>query len=398
MNTPIFYGERGEPPYFAGRNEELKRLDERLQNTLRGGPKSAKEGLMLIAGVPGVGKTQLALEFARRAEAEHGKRLKTLRVGTNRLRDTVGLFRAIGAKQGDAKAFDKAAGLAPLRTGRQGGVPGVLQIGGTKDVHRHIPGLETMLAGTADRSVWRKHALLIVVDEVQNADADALENLRVLHEGDHGCPIFPIVAGLQHSRDVLASGGISRTTGMRLDILTPGETRVAIAKGLTALDIAIGDDATEALARGSMRFPQHVHGHIAAAREVFKERGEVATEESIAEALRRGAEARARYYEERLDAMQDSPRLYPLVARMAAENLDVVTRSKALIDVDEDVLNDAIKHGVLTKHVGKLSVGVPSFRSYIEDEARSCGFDVPPRPSPTLPRELGAGAKERCRP
>ena len=174
MNTPIFYGERGEPPYFAGRKEELKRLDERLQNTLRGGPKSAKEGLTLITGVPGVGKTQLAQEFARRAEAEHGKRLKTLRLGTNRLRDTVGLFRAIGAKQGDAKAFDKAAGLAPLRTGRQGSVPGVLQIGGTKDIHRHIPGLETMLASTVDRSVWRKHALLIVVDEVQNADADAL--------------------------------------------------------------------------------------------------------------------------------------------------------------------------------------------------------------------------------
>ena len=104
MNTPIFYGERGEPPYFAGRKEELKRLDERLQNTLRGGPKSAKEGLMLITGVPGVGKTQLALEFATRAEAKHGKRLKTLCVGTDRLGDTVGLFRAIGAELGDAKA------------------------------------------------------------------------------------------------------------------------------------------------------------------------------------------------------------------------------------------------------------------------------------------------------
>ena len=389
MNTPIFYGERGEPPYFAGRKEELKRLDERLQNTLRGGPKSAKEGLMLITGVPGVGKTQLALEFATRAEAKHGKRLKTLCVGTDRLGDTVGLFRAIGAELGDAKAFDKAAGLAPLRTGRQGGVPGVLQIGGTKDIHRHIPRLETMLACTADRSTWKKRALLIVVDEVQNAEAEALRNLRVLHEGDHGRPIFPIAVGLQDSRYVLGSGGMSRTTGMRLEILTLQETRDAIAKGLAALDIAIGDNATEALARGSMCFPQHVHGHIAAAREVFKERGEVAGEESIAEALHRGAEARTRYYDERLDAMQDSPRLYPLVARMAAENLDMVTRSEALIDVGEDVLDDAIKHGVLTKHRGKLSVGIPSFRSYMEEEARSCGFDVPRRPSPKQTRGLG---------
>ena len=246
-----------------------------------------------------------------------------------------------------------------------------------------------MLACTADRSTWKKRALLIVVDEVQNAEAEALRNLRVLHEGDHGCPIFPIAVGLQDSRYVLGSGGMSSTTGMRLEILTLQETRDAIAKGLAALDIAIGDNATEALARGSMCFPQHIHGHIAAAREVFKERGEVAGEESIAEALHRGAEARTRYYDERLDAMQDSPRLYPLVARMAAENLDMVTRSEALIDVGEDVLDDAIKHGVLTKHRGKLSVGIPSFRSYMEEEARSCGFDVPRRPSPKQTRGLG---------
>lgn len=55
--------QRGRPPHFAGRTEELAALNKRLDDLCETGDPS--EGMSLVVGVPGVGKTQLAL---RRSE------------------------------------------------------------------------------------------------------------------------------------------------------------------------------------------------------------------------------------------------------------------------------------------------------------------------------------------
>ena len=64
--TDIF--ERGRPLYFAGRHAEMSRLARYLRALRSTG--DATMGMVLIDGVKGIGKTQLALEFARRQCAE----------------------------------------------------------------------------------------------------------------------------------------------------------------------------------------------------------------------------------------------------------------------------------------------------------------------------------------
>ena len=54
------HGERGPPPHFAGRDAELAAMRRRLDITLRE-PGAAMNGLLLITGIPGIGKTHLAV-------------------------------------------------------------------------------------------------------------------------------------------------------------------------------------------------------------------------------------------------------------------------------------------------------------------------------------------------
>ena len=58
---------RDELPYFAGRAEELSRLDRRLDRLCRTGDPTG--GMSLIVGVPGVGKSLLGRKFAERSTA-----------------------------------------------------------------------------------------------------------------------------------------------------------------------------------------------------------------------------------------------------------------------------------------------------------------------------------------
>ena len=50
--------ERGPPPHFAGRRRELAAMVRRLDMVRELG--SARSGIALVTGVPGVGKTQFA--------------------------------------------------------------------------------------------------------------------------------------------------------------------------------------------------------------------------------------------------------------------------------------------------------------------------------------------------
>ena len=60
MDVP---GEREPPLYFAGRQDELDALGSKLHRLCATGDPSG--GLQLTVGVLGIGKTQLAMEFAK---------------------------------------------------------------------------------------------------------------------------------------------------------------------------------------------------------------------------------------------------------------------------------------------------------------------------------------------
>ena len=109
-------------------------------------------------------------------------------------------------------------------------------------------------------------------------DPRGLAALRVLHEGDHGCPILIVGIGLQHTPTVLAgtsdTPGISRLAQIiHLRPLPDDDALDAIKGNMQALGHGIPEACAEALSKASQGFPQHIHGYLAAALQAIDEHG-----------------------------------------------------------------------------------------------------------------------------
>lgn len=377
----MLHDERGPPPHFAGRRDELAALRHRLDITLRERD-AAVNGVLLISGIPGIGKTHLASHFVQQ-KVQSGK-VEALALGANGLASAEGLLVLIGRAMGAEGEFVRAAGIDDRVIGVRASVAGIVSGGVTVDAPR--PSLEFfhMLRATKDLPAWRDKALVLVADEVQNVDSRSAGQLQVLHEGQHGCPILTIAAGLQHSESVLSRNGISRMSHRRLGLLTEDETVEAVYQGLTNLGVGVSEETAEQLSAASMRFPQHVHGNIEAAYQVHKTRGEVDSTEAVAEALRRGRQARDRYYEDRISATgMGAYTFYPLAEHLTNERQTDITRANAEAVIGEDAVDAAVHHGVLTmgEH-GLLSFGIPSFHTHMIRKATAYRERLA-RPAPT---------------
>ena len=82
--------------------------------------------------------------------------------------------------------------------------------------------------------------------------------------------------------------------------------------------------------------------------------------------MRMGRESRVEYYIGRMGAMGRADRLYPLVERMAAEDVDAVAFATAEALVGDETVNAAVQRGVMTEGEDSvLSFGIPSFRNYL---------------------------------
>ena len=109
--------ERQAPLYFAGRKDELDALNVELNALCATG--KAPGGLRLVTGVPGVGKTQLAVKYTDRVARTkvNGVDVHTLILEPNDLKDETSLFRSICDGLGEAAAGDRVAqaAIAALR-------------------------------------------------------------------------------------------------------------------------------------------------------------------------------------------------------------------------------------------------------------------------------------------
>ena len=165
--------DRSRPLHFAGRKAELAALDVHLAEIRRG----ERCGIALIDGIPGVGKTQLLHEFAKRTR-EKDSSVATVDLQTNDLNDPAAeIFESIVAPLLDGKAIPKAAAQS---------------------------GLGNMLRRSDDR-LWKKKALLVTIDEVHNISPAGRSVLSMLHRGSHGRPIMVVAAGLTSSMKVLSA-------------------------------------------------------------------------------------------------------------------------------------------------------------------------------------------------
>ena len=369
MNTPLPIPEqyeRGPPSHFAGRKPELEAMQGRLDAVLAD-PKAAMMGMLLLTGVPGIGKTFLLEHFAARAEGN--KRVRVLKLNPTHLTSAEGLLVQMDEALGKKDKFVKAAGIDGKITGVRAGVPGVSG-GVTLDAHRPSLEFAHRLQATSGHKVWRDKVLLVTIDEIQNMDSRSTDQVGTLHFGQHGCPIVVVAAGLQHSRAVLGDMKISRMTHRRLSLLSDEESSQAIYHGLRNLGVDVTEDTAERLAQASMRFPQHIQMHIDAARRVHNEGRDVNGSDAIADVLSMGRIARMDYYEGRLAAMKRGDELFPLVDHMTQRNIDAITQTEAKSIVDGEVLSEAVQHGVLSQSANKsLFFGISSFRSYMIQQA-----------------------------
>ena len=379
-------GDRDPLPHFAGRTEEMTELGERLEDVLLG---NTTGGIQLITGVPGVGKSQLGRMFATAARDRGNIRCEWVDVAT--VGSDVGLFLTIAeALDRDEEGREVAEINAKLTVRGQ-----------AAERAQHTSAFPRLLAALkraiTKEGAWSDgEALVLLIDELQTIRPQAMENLHVLHLGDHGCPIMVVGIGLQHTQTVLAhpadgSPGISRTSPpIVLGSLSPDEAREAIRENVAAIaGEDLSDDCVAKLAAASHGFPQHIHAYVAGALEVIRKQGHCREGPSLEEALRRGHARRTSYYLDRIAStgMNDPiGAIGHIVAKLDERGADAMLIDDAIAAFDgtkhdgEAVVEAAIARGVLARNRdGTVGFGIPSFQTFMLEKLRE--------------REAGAVAK-----
>ena len=373
---PSFASARLPPPHFAGRKDELTLLNQGLERLLQTADPSG--GIVLITGLPGAGKTQLARKFAEDATERH-RGVAGCFVGTSVLESPVDLLLDMARPLGATDAARRAADVDTRKIGSGLGITSAFRRSRTVEHVRHTSSLETLLRASKDAGMWRRcAALALVVDELQTISPEGMRALRVLHEGNHGCPIYLLGVGLQHTPFVLANPGgqdaISRPNEpMRLGCLSDVEAVEAVAQGLAKQGHDVPAESAVALAEASQGFPQHVHGYLAGALAAIGERGHLNDDAALHAALVAGHRHRDAYYDLTADKMApDRSVIHPVVRLMRDRRTLVLTRRDAAAAVSEAgldgdaVVQQAIEHGVLALERGEVSFGIPSFHAHMQ--------------------------------
>ena len=383
-------GDRSRSLHFAGRRTELAALHARLEYVVR--EQDPEDGLVLIDGIQGIGKTGLLREFARQAASGEG------RFGETEVVHLPLVAEELGGRPGDL--------AAALLNSMPSAVPKDIQ-GARREVSRAFawikrtvkrgPGFELrvqadlplnqLLRESKALGWWDGMALLLTIDEVQNIDGNGRRNLATLHEGKHGCPILVLCAGLQHSRQVLQdplpttdgrpSPTISRFSTLTLDMLSHEDSIEALRQSvLKAGHGSMPADLAERIAGVCMGFPQHLHGYVQASVRALRDWDTLEAHDARQRVMAQGDDARRAYYEGRLASFSPDEgialcqiaaiacgregRIPWRVAAAATEAADTGTTGRQL-------LTAAIQKGVVSLAEGStdLVFPIPSLMNYL---------------------------------
>ena len=335
--------------------------------------------MSLIAGVPGIGKTHLGMQFAEQATRHpRPRQISRVKLNTQTLKaQDVVVFMNLMAALGSEKIGRKAADLGDKTTSLGASVVGI-GARATRDSVRDSNDLTTLLQKSLKAGAWDGKALVVTIDELQKVSQEGIETLCVLHEGDHGCPMLVVGIGLQYTPQVLGNPG--KTVGIprlaqliKLGPLSSSEAQLAIERNLLALaGCEAPKPCVESLAAASYGFPQHLHGYLAGTVAAIAKHGCLEEGEPLTDALAAGDRARIDYYNTRLGMLPDQDAMLAVVDAMLTLNRNSLRMREAIQALDDAshdgaaTVREAVAHGVLAvDDEGALSFGIPSFRSHM---------------------------------
>ena len=258
--------------FFVGRTDIIAAVERLCAEALvchaRG---AALEGATrLVQGAPGVGKTSLLSELARRWGAGPGARPVAVFVDFHELADERIVAEVIAEAVGPGTEREYRLTRSHAASVRAG-VPGVASGSGTRS--RSIAPAPPSFRDLQRRfppDFW-KRPVCLMVDEVQKTKPAAEAVLNALHQGRPGLPIVPLLVGLGDSQDVLQGRiGISRLSSgavHSIGALAPEEACEAVERMLAAYRVdrsGCGIDWPARLADCSDCWPQHLHNAMRA--------------------------------------------------------------------------------------------------------------------------------------
>ena len=397
-------GDRRRALFFVGREREIAAVEKICARALEATSAGERfEGATrLVQGAPGAGKTSLLAELARR----WGDRALGVG-GQDPLGPPAGTPLPVMLEWGSLHSGEEVAQailrvLAPkreeacrrTRTGDASGFLGLLGLraGARAGSSTAPPALSIEeLAHALPPAEWTRPVCLMV-DEIQQAEPEARDVLSRLHQGNHGLPIVPLLAGLGSSQDVL-QGRVGLT---RLDIdavhdlgaLSPAEACEAVEAMLSEYKVdrtGAPADWPDRLAELSDGWPQHLHNGMRALADGLARAGGRLADVDAGAVLDREEDLRGRAYWARTSPEMRVARCL-VAAVLAALPEDGADDSAIIEEVDRqtdanpdlarwrlpegmnsrDFMGHLVHRGVLQRGPGGLFVcPIPSFRRYL---------------------------------
>ncbi len=384
----IRLSDREPTPFFVGRTAQIEDIEQQAAHMLR----QAQAGLRpagatrLAQGAPGAGKSALLAHLERKWAADAGAPL-VLTAWLGQLADPDGMAIAI------AECLDpqKAAALRRTET-RSGGIAVAGLSGSWTRETAPAAGMEA-LRKLFPPEGWTR-PLCLLVDEVQNLEAEQAGLLRRLHEGVDGLPVLPVLAGLANAQDVLARHGVSRLShgaAHTLGRLAPGEPAESARLMLERFRVDMGEVAAAGwaarLERVSDGWPQHLHNAMRALAEGLLAVGGALGAVDADAVLGRARQWRLEAYRARrsgsmrrsalllgalMEAVAEEGLGWPAALAAIEERADARPGWRLPDGMDpEAYLDHLVQRGALQDDgAGRLVCPIPSFRRFLIEEAK----------------------------
>ena len=385
-------GDRDDPLVFQGRQEVLSTIRKQIQY-----PRPRQKTLThVITGVPGVGKTALLNEIAKR---EHDTAnvviIDSLNLRTKRA------FIDVCAYALDLKVDNEDLDNVTQTTRK--GADKVLFYGRESAVEK-IPSIETELGHWEILAKLLKNSkqhLILCIDEVQNTpDTPFAQSLITqLHISQTGeLRVIPVFSGLLNSLEVLAKRGVSRVSrnDTQLRALSEADSRAIVRQTLSHSDLGLnganGFSMTDLsmlgklLSQASENWPRHLDGYTKGVLScILDDQSKSSPTQTIdlSHALEIGHRDRVADYE-RMFKSTSEPETKKLARHLGSIfksestlTLDdiqtkAISRSVAFKDeaVFDTAFNECIRKGFIEDAEGKLNyygIPIPSLSTYLRN-------------------------------